>query len=96
MQEPELEVYGPPTEQEYLRKLKAEIMRIESARLSGPKAEARKLELVEHMRLLADSTASATRFVLLQAADEIERLNREVSVLLAECQRMKDRLVNAR
>ena len=29
-----------------------------------------------------------------QAADEIERLNREVSALVAECQRMKDRLVN--
>jgi hypothetical protein len=91
MQEPELEVYGPPTEQEYLRKLEAEIMRIELARLRGPKAGTRKLELVEHMRLLADSSASGTRPVLLQAADTIERLSREVRAWSDHAHRLCDK-----
>ena len=33
-----------------------------------------KLDIVKHMRLLADSSASGTRLVLLEGADEIERL----------------------
>lgn len=40
------------------------------------------------------STQHDPRRLLLLAAEEIERLNREVSILLAECQAMKDRCVN--
>jgi hypothetical protein len=74
MQEPEAEVYGPPTELEYLRKererLQAEVATLRAA------AKPKKLDLVDHMRLLADGSASGTRYVLLLGAAEIERLRR--------------------
>jgi regulator of protease activity HflC (stomatin/prohibitin superfamily) len=49
-------------------------------------------DIVERLRawVYTDSQYATAR----EAADEIERLNREVSVLVAECQRQKDLLVN--
>lgn len=44
----------------------------EEAPAEGP----RRLELVEHMRMLADAHTKATRGFLLRGADEIERLSK--------------------
>lgn len=57
----------------------------------GPQAEAsaegsRRLELVDHLRMLADSTSSGTRLALFQAADEIDRLRRIIMDYAAICQ----------
>lgn len=42
------------------------------------------------------STEYDPRHLLDVAADTIERLNREVSLLVAECQDLKDRCVNGK
>lgn len=52
-------------------------------------------DLAEKLRDYAKRTIFlSARPILTEAADQIDRLNKEVSVLIAECQAMKDRLVN--
>lgn len=53
------------------------------------------MDLTERLRKWSISvTAVPASDLMDEAADVIDRLNREVSVLIAECQSMKDRLVN--
>lgn len=53
------------------------------------------MDLTERLRKWSISvTAVPASDLMDEAADTIDRQNREVSVLIAECQSMKDRLVN--
>ena len=53
------------------------------------------IDIVERLRESVRACRALDRSELLtEAADTIDRQNREVSVLIAECQRQKDLLVN--
>lgn len=51
-------------------------------------------DIVERIRTLRFVHVPMASQLFEEAACEIERLNREVSILIAECQRQKDLLVN--
>lgn len=66
---PELEMYGPPTELEYLRK------RVRELEAERPQPETPELmDIAERLRMLADGHSTSVRSALLMGADEIERL----------------------